>query len=434
MNELWIGIIGIVVLLVFFVLEMPIAIAMALVGFIGLCILSSVHGGLNLLARDIYLQFSVYSLTAITSFVMMGCYAFATGITSRLYDASYKWAGQYRGGLAMASVVACAFFAAICGSSAATAATVGKIALPEMLKRGYQGELAAGCVASGGTLGILIPPSSIMIVYGVITQQSIGKLFIAGIVPGVILTLLFVGVIYITCKRNPNAGPQGPHTSWGAKFKSLTGLVEVVVLFGLVIGGLFAGFFTPTQAGGIGAAGALIIGLARKELTWKKFYHATKDGMMLSCMILFIVAGATIFGHFVTISTLPTAFANMAASLTLPPWVTLAMIVVVYLIGGCFIDIMPLMLLTVPIFYPIVISVGYDGVWFCILVVLVSQAANLTPPVGVNVFVIHGIAKEISIQRVFKGSYPFLGAIIVMIILIIIFPQIATWFPSFTRY
>jgi C4-dicarboxylate transporter DctM subunit len=429
-----IGLIGIIVLLIFFALEMPIAFSMALVGFVGFSFLTSFNAGLSILARDVYEQLSAYTLTAITTFVTMGCYAYATGITARLYDASYKWVGQYRGGLAMASVFACSGFAAISGSTVATAATIGRVAIPEMRSRGYDSELTAGTIAAGGTLGILIPPSNMMIVYGIITQQSIGKLFIAGFIPGIVLTGLFALVIYLICRRRPQAGPAGPTTHWGVKFKSLAGLLEVLVLFGLVIGGLFAGLFTPTQAGGIGAAGSLLIGMARRELNWRKFYAATKEGMMTSAMILLIIAGATIFGHFIAVTTLPMSFANMVTRLGLSPLVTMLMIVVIYLIGGCFVDILPLMLLTLPIFYPVVLSIGYDPIWFCIIIVLVSQAGVITPPVGVNAYVVHGIMKEISLRRVFSGAYPFLAAMIVMIAIMFFFPQLATFLPSFTTY
>ncbi|OGC95560.1 MAG: C4-dicarboxylate ABC transporter permease [candidate division Zixibacteria bacterium RBG_16_53_22] len=429
-----IGAIGVVILLLFFVLEMPIAISMAVVGFIGFSLLTSFNAGLSVLARDVYTQFSAYTLTAITTFITMGCYAYATGITGRLYDASYKWVGQYRGGLAMASVFACSGFAAISGSTVATAATIGKVAIPEMKSRGYDNELAAGCIAAGGTLGILIPPSNMMIVYGIITQQSIGKLFIAGFLPGVLLTGLFALVVYITCRLRPQAGPSGPSTSWGVKFKSLLGLVEVVVLFGLVIGGLFAGFFTPTQAGGIGAAGSLLIGLARRELTWNKFINATKEGLVTSCMILFIIAGATIFGHFVAVTTIPMAFANWISEIGWSPLATMIMIAVIYLVGGCFIDMLPLVLLTLPIFYPVVLSIGYDPIWFAVIIVFVTGAGVITPPVGVNAYVVHGLMREISLRQVFSGVYPFLAAMVVAIIIMFLVPQLATYLPSFTTY
>lgn len=434
MSNALVGIIGIVMLLVLFIIEMPIAFAMAIVGFAGFSFLTSLDGGLSILARDIYSQFTEYTLTAITTFVAMGSFAFATGITTRLFDASYKLVGQFRGGLAMASIFASSGFAAICGSTVATAATVGKVSLPEMRSRGYDNGLAAGCIAAGGTLGILIPPSNMMIVYGVLTQQSIGKLFIAGVIPGILLTLLFIFVVFIICRRNPKAGPPGPSTSWTVKLKSLAELIDVILLFGLVIGGLFAGFFTPTQAGGIGVAGATVIGLARRELPLKKLYTACKDTLITSCMILFIIAGAQVFGHFIAVSTLPMAFANLAVEFNLPHVVTMICIVIIYLIGGCFIDILPLVLLTLPIFYPIVIHLGYDPVWFCIIIVLISQAGVITPPVGVNAYVVHGIARDIPLRKVFSGSYPFLAMIVLLTIVLFFTPQLVTWLPSLASY
>jgi len=429
-----IGAIGIVILLLFFVMEMPIAFSMAVVGFVGFSLLTSFNAGLSIIARDVYNEFSAYTLTAITTFITMGCYAYATGITTRLYDTSYRWVGQYRGGLAMASVFACSGFAAISGSTVATAATIGKVAIPEMKSRGYDNELTAGCIAAGGTLGILIPPSNMMIVYGIITQQSIGKLFIAGFLPGVLLTGLFALVVFIICRLRPQAGPAGPSNSWRVKFKSLLGLAEVMILFGLVIGGLFGGLFTPTQAGGIGAAGSLLIGLARRELTWNKFINATKEGLVTSCMILFIIAGATIFGHFVAVTTIPMAFANWISEIGWSPLATMIMIAVIYLVGGCFIDMLPLVLLTLPIFYPVVLSIGYDPIWFAVIIVFVTGAGVITPPVGVNAYVVHGLMREISLRQVFSGVYPFLAAMVVAIIIMFLVPQLATYLPSFTTY
>jgi C4-dicarboxylate transporter DctM subunit len=435
MSPLLVGIIGIVVLLFFFVIEMPISFSMALVGFLGFSLLTSFNAGFSILARDVWDSMSSFNLTAITTFVAMGCYAYATGITGRLFDTCYKWVGHFRGGLAMAAIFACAFFAAISGSSVATSATIGKVAIPEMRSRGYNLELIAGCISAGGTLGILIPPSNMMIVYGVITQTSIGKLFIAGFIPGIILTILFAIVIFIICRRNPNAGPAGKgNYTWGVKFKSIFGLIEVVILFGLVIGGLFAGLFTPTQAGGIGAAGAILIGLARRELTWKRFYAATRDTLVTSCMIIFIIAGAIIFGHFIAVSTLPMAFARMVDNLNLSPGVTMWMIIIVYFIGGCFIDSLPLVLLTLPIFYPVVSALGFDPIWFCIIIVLVAQFGLLTPPVGVNCYVVHGLMREIPLSRVFKGTYPFLAAIFITIVLMYVAPQLVTIIPSLATY
>src|SRR5680860_312571 len=435
MSPLVIGLIGIVVMLLLFVLEMPIAFSMALVGFVGFSLLTSLNAGLSILSRDIFEEFSGYTLTTITTFVAMGSYAHATGITGRLFDTSYKWAGQYRGGLATASVFASTGFAAISGSPVATAATIGRVAIPEMKSRNYDNKLIAGCIASGGTLGILVPTSNILIIYGIITQQSIGKLFIAGLIPAVVVAGLFNLVIYIICRRRPEAGPPGPTTAWAVKLRSLLELVDVLILFGLVIGGLFGGFFTPTQAGGIGAAGALLIGLARRELTWSSFYQATRTALTTSCMILLLIVGATIFGHFIAVTKLPTAFANLPGDLGLSALAMMIMMLTIYLIGGAFIDMLPLVLLTLPIFYPVVIAMGYDPIWFGIMIVLVTQIGVITPPVGINGYVVYGIMKDdISLGEVFKGVYPFLAALIAAVIILSLLPQLITFLPSIASY
>lgn len=434
MPEPLVGILGIFALLILFAAEVPIAFAMAIVGFLGFAGLTSVDAALSVVARDIFSPLSAYALTSITTFVAMGAFALNTGITRRLFDASFSCVGEFPGGLAISSILASSGFAAICGSPVATAATVGKVALPEMRGRGYDRRLAAGCIAAGGTLGIMIPPSNMMIVYGVLTQEAIGKLFIAGILPGAVLTVLFVAVVSGTCRRNPKAGPPGPHTTWPQKFRSLYGLIDVCVLFSLIIGGLFAGFFTPTQAGSIGVAGALGIGAIRRELDFRKLYDACRETVITSCMILFIIAGAEIFGHFIAVSMLPSAIATLAVELHAPRLVTMLCIVAVYFVGGCFIDILPLVLLTLPIFYPIVRDLGYDPYWFCIIIVLISQAGVITPPVGVNAFVVHGLQSDISVRDVFSGAMPFLAMIAVLVVLMFLFPDLATFLPSLASY
>ena len=429
-----VGIIGIIVLLILFVLGMPIAFTMGFVGFLGFSYLVSSSAGLSLLARDIFEQLSSYPLSTIVTFVLMGTFAFASGITGRLYGTVYTWVGQLRGGLTMASILACAFFAAICGSTSATAATVGKIALPEMRKYNYDDTLATGAVAAGGTLGILIPPSALFIVYGILTQQSIGKLFVAGVLPGVLLTALFIATVYLICSRNPALGPPGLSTSWKQKLKAFTGIIEVLVIFGLALGGLFAGWFTPTQAGGIGAAGALLIGLARRELSWQKFLDACKECLLTSSMILFIIAGATIFGHFMAVSKVPMLLASFVEEAAMPPLAVIIFVCLIYLVGGCFMDALALVVLTMPIIFPIVMANGFDPIWFGVMMVLLTEAAVITPPVGVNVYVIHGIAPDVPLETIFKGIFPFLGALIVCMAILIAFPKIATFLPSLITY
>lgn len=433
MDPVNVGIIGICLLILLFLLRMPVAFAMAFVGFLGFSYLSSFKAGYKLLARDIFEQFSNFPLSAIPMFILMGSFAFASGIGKRLYDAAYTILGNLRGGLTMATVVASGFFAAICGSTSATAATIGKIALPEMKRYRYDDTLATGCLASAGTLGILIPPSTIFLVYGIMTEQSIGKLFVAGIIPGIILAFLFIITVTLLCWHNPSCGPAGASTTLKEKLKALTGIGEALLLFGLVIGGLFLGWFTPTQAGGIGAAGALAIGLVRRQLGWKVFIESTKDGLRTSCMVLCVIACATVFGHFMAVSTIPFILADWIGGLPISPMAVMGVIVFIYLIGGCFMDAMALVVLTVPVIYPVVVRLGFDPIWFGVIIVLVSEMGVITPPVGVNVYVIKGIAPEIPLETIFKGIFPFLIAIILNTGILMAFPKIALILPGLTK-
>ncbi|MCK4862654.1 MAG: TRAP transporter large permease subunit [Dehalococcoidales bacterium] len=428
------GIVGIVVLILVFLLRVPVAFAMALVGLVGFAYLSGAETALSLLARDIFDKFTSYPLSAIPMFILMGSFAFAAGISRRLFDTAYYWVGQYRGGLTMATVLGCAGFAAVCGSSTATAATMGKVALPEMKRYNYDDKLATGTVAAAGTLGVLIPPSTILLVYGYLTQESIGKLFIAGLLPGILLSAFFVATVFFICLRNPASGPPGAPTSWRRKAVSLTGVIEAMILFGLVIGGLFAGWFSPTKAGAIGAAGALVIGLVRREISWRAFWEASKDAVRTSCMVLFIITGAVIFGHFMAISKIPFVLADWIAGLPLPPMGVIGVIALIFFIGGFFMDAMALIVLLVPIIFPVLIALDVDLIWFGVIIVLVGEMGVITPPVGVNVFVIKGIAPDIPIETIFKGIFPFLAALIICTIILIAFPQIATFLPSYITY
>jgi len=385
------------------------------------------------LARTICSVFGSYNLTVIPLFVLMGQIAYHSGISTRLFDAAYKFIGHLPGGLAIATIGACAGFAAICGSTNATAATMAAATLPEMKRYNYKPELATGVVAAGGSLGILIPPSVIFIVYGIMTEQSIGKLFVAGLLPGLLLTVLFILAIVIWTSINPELGPRGPRTTFKEKITSLSGLVETLILFLLVMGGLFIGFFTPTEAGAVGALGTLILAIARRNLTWNGFITSLFETTRISCMILVIVAGATIFGHFLAISRIPFDTANWISGLQLPRYAIMLMIILLYLIGGCFIDALALIMLTVPIFYPVITHLGYDPLWFGVIIVLVTQIGVITPPVGINVYVVSGVARDVPLNVIFKGVVPLLIALIIGTFILIPFPQIALFLPGLMK-
>ena len=434
MSEITVGIIGIAILMFLFLIRVPVAFSMAIVGFAGFTYLTNLQAGLSILARDIFEQFSSYSLSCIPMFILMGCFAFASGISRRLYDTTYAWVGHVRGGLIMATVMACAGFGAICGSSAATAATMGKIAIPEMKRFNYDDTLATGSVASAGTLGIMIPPSTIFLIYGILTEQSIGKLFIAGVLPGLLLAFLMMITVAIICWRNPNLAPPGTPTSWKGKLRSLTGVTETLILFLFVIGGLFLGWFSPTQAGAIGAGGALSIGLVRRQVSLRGFFEAVKDALQTSCMVIFCITGAIVFGHFMAVSRITFDLADWVAGLPYSPMTIMAAIVFFYFLGGTFMDSMGLIVLTIPIFFPVAMRLGFDPIWFGVIVVLIAEMGVISPPEGVNVFVIKSIAPGVPLQSIFKGVLPFLAAMIVCTAIIMAFPIIATFLPSFITY
>jgi C4-dicarboxylate transporter, DctM subunit len=434
MSPVIVGIVGIGLLIILFLLRMPVAFAMGFVGLVGFAYLAGPGPALSILSQDIFEQFSSYPLTVIPMFILMGTFAFASGISKRLYETTYAWVGQYRGGLTMATVFACAGFGAICGSSTATAATMGKIALPEMKKYHYGDALASGTVAAAGTLGILIPPSTILIVYGILTEESIGKLFIAGVLPGLLLSLFFAATVLVLCARNPSIGPPGTPTTWRVKLRATTGIIETFILFLLAIGGLFLGWFSPTQAGAIGAGGTLVIGMVRRQLTWRSFLDASQDGLRTACMVIFIITGAVIFGHFMAVTTIPFELAQWLSGLPVSRTWIILIVIFIYFVGGFFMDSMALIVVTIPIFFPIVLELGFDPIWFGVIIVLGAEMGVITPPVGVNVFVIKGIAPDIQLETIFKGIFPFLIALTVVTAILILFPQIATFLPSFISY
>lgn len=432
MSPISVGLVGVALFVVLLLIRMPIAYAMALVGFAGFSFLTTTSVGLSMAAKEIYNTFASYSLSVIAMFVWMGFLAFYSGIGTRLYVFAYKLMGHLPGGLAIATQAACAIFGAICGSNTATAATIGAIALPEMKKYNYDVSLSTASIAAGGVLGVLIPPSVVFIVYGMSTEQSIGSLFMAGILPGILLMLLYMGTIYFLTSRNPHLGPAGPRAEWKEVAASLRGrLVEVLIVFSLSIGGLFAGWFTPTEAGAVGAAGVLLVSLLGRHLDWEGLKKSLWDTTRTTAMIMFMVAGAMIFGRFMAISRVPFEIASWAGALPLPPYAIMGIIILIYLILGCFIDALAMILLTIPIFYPVVVGIlGYDPIWFGVIIVLVLGMGVITPPVGMNVYVLKGVAPEIPLETIFKGIGPFLVAQLICIILLILFPRIATYLPS----
>jgi len=433
MTEIQIGILGCVALVVLLASSMPVALCMAVVGTVGFAIVVSPHAAFSMATNDFYGTFSNYSLTVIPLFVLMGQIAFHGGISRRLFNTAYAWLGPLPGGLAMATVAACVGFGAICGSGPATAATMAAVALPEMRRYNYDVELASGTVASGGTLAMLIPPSVVFIVYAIMTEQSIGELFLAGVAPGIMIGSMFCITIYVNCKRRPHLGPPSPPMTWAQRFKALAGVSETLILFAIVMGGMFIGLFTPTEAAAIGAAGTIVVSLVQRKLTWKVFVQALIETLRTSCMIMIIIAGALIFGHFLAVTRIPSVLAETLAELPVPPFVIIALIILFYLVGGCFLDALALLLLTVPIFYPVVQKLGYDPVWFGVIMVVVTQMGVISPPVGVNVYVVSGIARDIPLQTVFKGSLPFLAALIVASAMLVAFPWICLFLPKLMR-
>ena len=428
-----IGIIGIIILVILLFSNMPVGFVMGFVGFLGFSYVRGLNPGLSLLARDVFEVFSSYGLTVIPLFVFMGQIAFHAGISRRLYDSAYVLLGHRRGGLAMATVGACAGFSAISGSTNATAATMATVTLPEMKRYNYDMGLATGTVAAAGSLGILIPPSVIFIVYGILTEQSIGKLFAAGILPGILLSTLFLLTIYLRVLKNPSLAPAGPKTSLREKIKSFVGVLETLIIFGLVMGGIFFGIFTPTEAAAAGAFLTLLIAIIRRQLTWDGFVRSLADTTRISCMVMVIVTGAVIFGHFMAITRLPYDLANWVSTLPLPSYAIMGVVILVYLFGGCFMDALAMIMLTIPIFFPVSQALGFDPIWFGVVIVLITEMGVITPPVGVNVYVVYGVAKDVPLEIIFKGVLPMLMALLFCNLILLFFPQIALFLPSLMR-
>lgn len=430
MDPVTVALIGLAVMFVFMLVGMPIAFAMLLAGVLGNAYLLSVPAATHLLSTNVWTQFSSYGLSVIPLFVLMGQFAFRAGITERLYNAAYTWFGRFPGGLAGTTVFASAGFSAICGSNSATTATMGTIALPEMRKYNYHPALSSGAVAIGGTLGIVIPPSVVMIVIAMQTEQSLLRLFLAGIIPGALLTALFLLTILFLCLRDPKLGPVGPRTSMRQKLASLSGVIETMILFMLVIGGLYLGWFTPTEAGAAGAFGALMVGLLRRRLSLKGIIQSVVETLRISAMVMLLMTGAVLFGRFLTVSRLPFELADWATSLPVEPFAILLVVLLIYLVGGALMDALGFLVVTIPIFFPLAAALGYDPIWFTVILTIVTTMGAITPPVGVNVFIVHGLAPDIPIRTIFKGVSYFLLAYVICIGLMWVFPEMVLYLPK----
>ena len=433
MTPLTIGLIGLGILFVLLLSRMPIGLVMALVGFAGFAYICGFDDALGVLGTVPYDTFVSYGMSIIPLFILMGSFCYFAGLSRDLYDTVHAWLGRFRGGLAMATVGACASFAAVSGSSLATAATMGTVALPEMRRYKYDDRLATGSVAAGGTIGILIPPSIVLILYAVITEQSIGKLFLAGFIPGVLEAVFYIVTIYILCKRNPLMGPPGPRTSFIEKIVSLKNSWVVVVLFVVIIGGIYQGWFSPIEAAGVGAFGAFAFAIARRKLSWQAFKTSLFETGKTTAMIFVIIMGAMILGYFLAVSRLPFELANFIGGLPVNRYVILAIILVFYLALGCVMDSLAMMLLTVPIFFPLILALDFNPIWFGILIVRVCEMGLITPPVGLNVYIIRGVAKDVSMPTIFRGIIPFLIADICHVALLVAVPQISLFLPGFMK-
>ncbi len=433
MSPFTIGIIGILVVLFLLFCGFPIGFAMMLVGFFGTTYLVNSTAALHVIATEPFNVISSYDYQVLPLFLLTASVCLSAGLGRSLLRLAYNLVGRLPGGLAMATIGACGLFSAVSASSIATAVTIGTAAIPEMRSYKYDSALATGCVAAGGTLGILIPPSAILIIYGILTETSIAELFIAGMIPGVILTLLFMGMIYVHARLKPTLAPPGPSTSIKEKLLALSECTEIGVLIVLVLAGIIIGWFTPTEAGGIAAFGSIIVTLIRRRLTWQGFKDAIVDTVINTGMIFMVLIGAFVMNTFIAMSTIPMELAEMVTGFGLPPLFVIGLIMALYVVLGCVIDTMSMIFLTIPIFFPVVTNLGFDAVWFGVIIVLVTEIAMITPPIGMNVYVIGGIVKDVPMEVIFKGILPFVVVEIAFVIFLIAFPQVALFLPGVMR-
>jgi C4-dicarboxylate transporter DctM subunit len=429
MNEIMVGIVVLALLLLLFATGIELGFAMALMGFMGFAYLNGFRPAMQLVGRDVFDVITNYGYTVFPLFILMGQIGFNSGIAVRLYNAAHKFVGHVPGGLAMATVLGATGFKAICGSSAATSATFASVAIPEMDRYGYDRRLSTGIVATVGTLGCIIPPSVVLIIFGILTEQSIGRLFLAGIIPGLIIALFFLGIIYGWVKINPKIAPMSERSTWKERIKSLPEVGWILLVFVLVVGGIMNGFFTPTEAGAVGTFAILILAVAKRGLNFKGYVKSLTESLRTAGMILMLIAGSVILGHFIAVTNIPQNTADWLVALPVNRYFIIMIICLVYLIGGSFIDDLAFMILATPIFYPAVQKLGFDPIWFGILIGVVVMIGVVIPPVAVCVFVVKNITKE-PIGVIYKGVAPFLISLVVVWGLLFIFPGLATWLPS----
>ncbi|KRA47610.1 TRAP transporter large permease [Devosia sp. Root635] len=430
MSGLLIGLVGIAALFGLLILRTPVAFAMLIVGFVGTWLVRGFGPAGGVLITETFSTVANDSLIVVPMFILLGNVASAAGFSRGLYDAANAWVGRMRGGLASASVLGCAAFSAVSGSSVATAVTIGKVALPEMRRLGYSSGLATGAVAAGGTLGFLIPPSTGFVLYAILTEESIGRLFMAGILPGLMLTLLFMLTVWLVTLADPKAGPKGEKLTLREKLAATVPSAPLIAVILLSIGGIYAGVFTPVEASAVGAALVIILAFARRAIGWKQLWEAVTETVKTSAMLYMIMVGANVLNPFLALTDIPTMLGETLTGLGLGAYGTLALILLTYVILGMFLDGLAMLVLTVPMFFPIVTGLGFDPIWFGVVVVIVIEMGMITPPVGLNVFVVKSVADDVPMATIFKGVTPFLIAMLLGLLLIIAMPQIALLLPN----
>jgi tripartite ATP-independent transporter DctM subunit len=425
-----IAVIGIIVMIVLILMGVNVSMALFIVGFFGFAAVVNFNAAFGMLRTVPFSQALTYSFVVIPLFILMGQFAFLSGMSTSLYSAAERWLSSVRGGLALATIAACAAFSAICGSSGATAATMGVVAYPEMKRFGYAPSLSSGSIAAGGTLGVLIPPSTMFIIYGIISGESIGRLFAAGVIPGLILMLCYMAAIVVLMRVKPEYAPDRKTYSWKERFVSLKGCIGFVVLFICVLGSIFTGIASATEAAAFGAFLALVLMIVNGQFTLKKFYQALIETLKTTAMMLLIILGAMVFGYFLSATRLPQLLNTMILDMHTSKYVVIFVIFLIYLVLGCIMDAVAMILITVPIFLPIVVSLGFSPIWFGVFCVLMQEVSMMTPPLGMNVFITKGILKEVSLETVYKGVTPFVIGAVICVFIICALPTLSLWLPG----